>query len=120
MAARPGPWDREIPAPYEILELPTDSTVEFMVERFETGYADIHPTWPGAPPVKRVKCIRVHVPEKYKPLYPHRWDITPGTLVDQLYEILKRPDLARLLIRITAVGVGPKKRFRIEVGPAPT
>jgi len=34
--------------PFEILELPAGASVEFKVERWETGWMDIRPRWPGA------------------------------------------------------------------------
>ena len=105
----------ELPPPYEILELADRQSIEFTPLKWVRGIIKIKPRYPGAPPEKVVRAIRIYVPRSEKPVGPDYWDITPATLVYQLWGILSSPPPVPFKIRITAFGVAPKKRFMIEV-----
>lgn len=106
-----------IPPPHEILEIPDGKCVELDIMGWEVGRMLIHPRYPGAPPEKWIKAIRVKVPPEKKKIGPPYWDITPGTLVAQLEPLLASLDYRKYIFRICAHGVAPKKRFSIEVIP---
>ena len=107
----------ELPPPYEILELKPGETRRLTVVRWGIGRAVIHPRFPGAPREKTVRVIRMWVPEEEKPLYPHYWDATAGTLVPQLYAILRDVGVPphKAVIEITKVGAPPKARFSVRL-----
>ena len=106
-----------LPEPYEILELAPEEERVITVVDWELGRMLIHPRWPGAPAEKWVRAVRMHVPREEKPLFPHYWDATAGTLVPQLWTILREarvpPNRAR--IRIKKVGAAPKARFSVSL-----
>ena len=108
---------KELPPPYEILELEAEEERCFTVVQWEYGKIVIHPRWPGAPEKKVVRCIRMHVEERDKPLFPHYWDATASTLVPQLLAILSKvgvpPHKARICIK--KIGVAPKARFQVRL-----
>jgi len=103
-------------APAELLDLKDGEAITFRVLRWEEDAFTIFP--PHAPGGKTVRRLRVHVPLEDKPEFPHYWDFTAVTLTAQLAAHLARPDLARLRFTVTARGLGPKKRFQVEIGLA--
>jgi len=107
---------KELEPPYEILELKPGETVSFTVLDWQLGKMTIHPRWPGAPSEKVVRAVRVFVPKEEKPLFPHYWDITAGTLVPQIYTLLREARVPpnRVKITITKVGAAPKARFSVS------
>ena len=104
-----------LPSPFEILELADGQSIELKITKWELGETVIHPRWPGAPPERRINCLRVHVPEKFKRLFPHYWDITSKTLIAQLLPYLEGRDFTKKTFRIRAHGVAPKKRYTLEI-----
>lgn len=103
----------ELEGPYEILELGDGGTLTLHPLAFSTGTMLIHPRW--QPQGKRIKAIRVWVPESDKPLFPDYFDITASTLVAQLEPVLRRSDLRGLELVITKHGVAPKARYTVDV-----
>ena len=102
--------------PYEILELKPGESKTITVIDWQLGQMTIHPRWPGAPKEKTVRAIRLFVPEEEKPLFPHYWDVTAGTLVPQLWTILREARVPpnRVVLEITKVGAAPKARFSVS------
>jgi hypothetical protein len=102
----------ELPKPIEVLELQDGQGVSFRALSYQKGELVIHPRdWPDG---KTVTAIRVHVRPEDKPLFPHYWDLTAGTLVAQIEPHLNRPDVATLRFTLTARGIGLKKRFEVQ------
>lgn len=105
----------ELPSPVELLELQDGQSASFKALRYDKGTLRIVPDHqPGG---KTVTTLRVHVPLEDKPLFPHYWDLTASTLVAQIEPHLQRPDLPTLRFKITARGIGPRKRFEVETQP---
>ena len=102
--------------PYEILELKPGESKTITVVDWELGKIVIHPRWPGAPKEKVVMAVRMHVPKEEKKLFPYYWDATAGTLVPQLYTILREAGVPpnRVKLTITKVGAAPKARFSVS------
>ena len=129
----------EATPPFAILEIPDGTTVHLRVVGWNVYRALIRPRYPGAPPYKWVKLLRIHLPPEIKPskispteLFKKKewtvedvraftglpWvDITASTLVEQLIPLLSRPDYFRYEYLITAMGIAPKKRYSVEVRP---
>jgi len=106
-----------LPPPYNILELAHEEEFEFVPDAYVIGRMLIHPRWPGAPPAKWIKAIRVHLREPIPAYGPPFVDITPSLLAAQLEPLLTVPDFRAKRYKIKAFGKAPKKRFRIEVSP---
>lgn len=106
---------RELPGPYEFLELKDGESIRLSVVRFEEGLVTIHPRRRDAPPVRTVRCLRLWLNPGFKAYGPPYWDVNAGTLVAQLKPLL--PDLVRegREFIITAHGEAPKKRFSIRL-----
>ena len=104
-----------IPEPMELLELANGQSTTFHVESWELGETVIHPTWPGAPPEKRINVLRVVVPSTDKPLFPHYWDVTSKTLIAQMLPYLQASGFEKKSFTITAHGEAPKKRFTLDI-----
>jgi len=109
--------ERVLEPPFEILELAHCESVILRPVQFETGRFTFHPRWMPPGEVKTVLAVRVHVPPEDKPLFPHYWDITAGTLVPQVLTLLTRGVPEGYGIRIHAVGTAPKKRFEVSLVP---
>jgi len=108
---------RPLVGPYEILELGDGESVTLEITSWERGSMEIRPRWPGAPPVKVIPALRVHLTERSKPYPPRYYDITAKTLQAQLLPLLSEPGFERYEYVITAHGVAPKKRFTLERRP---
>jgi len=106
-----------LPPAYEILELADGESREFLVTKSELGRMVISPRWPGAPPTKEVRALRLHTTREWKEFGPLYWDVTPATLVTELIELIHRPKYYGIRLRITKYGVPPKARFRIQIIP---
>lgn len=108
---------KELPPPYEILELKPGEEKRITVVDFEFGKIRIHPRWPGAPKEKWVRCVRLHVPKEEKKYFPFYWDATAGTLVPQLLTILKETGVPSRIVRIgiRKIGMAPKARFSVSL-----
>jgi hypothetical protein len=104
-----------LPQPYEILELADLQSVSLHVEGWEIGYMLIKPRYPGAPSEKEILALRLKVSAKDKPYGLPVWDITAQTLVAQLRPMLERRMYEGKILKITAHGEGPKKRFTVEI-----
>ena len=105
----------ELPPPYEILELRDGESIALKIVDWRLGTMRIHPRFPGAPPEKIIKVLRLYVPREMKKVGPNYWDITAQTLVYQLLPFLQDPRFREKTFKITAYGVAPRKRFTVEV-----
>ncbi|MBX5321363.1 MAG: hypothetical protein QHH12_04940 [Candidatus Bathyarchaeota archaeon] len=106
---------KELPSPYEFLELKDGESVRLVVARFEEGLVTIHPRRKDAPPVRTVKVLRLWLRPGFKVYGPPYWDVNAQTLVAQLKPLLPRLiEEAREFI-ITAHGNPPKKRYSIRL-----
>lgn len=113
--AYPGVEFREfLPPPYEILELDDCQRVRFRVVKWTTGLMKIKPRWPGSPPEKVIRVLRIWVPREYKPYGTDYWDITSSTLIYQLLGILTRPDFMVYEVEVHAHGKAPAKRYEVS------
>ena len=101
-----------LPQPFEILELNDGQSITLTIESWEEGEAIIHPRYKEGS--KRIKVLRVTVPQAEKEFFPHYWDITAITAVAQLKPLLEAELHKRRKFRITKHGVAPKARFTIE------
>lgn len=108
---------RRLPGPYEILELADRESRDLKVVSWERGTMEIHPTWPGAPPIKEIPVVRVHVTTGVKPLPPHYYDITSKTLQAQMLPMLMERGFENYWYVITKYGVPPRARFTLERVP---
>jgi len=108
---------RELPPPLEIFEFPPEKDVLFYVERWEHGRIEIVPKWPGAPPKKVVRAIRLHTTPEFKPYAPYYWDITPSRLISGLLPLLEAEEHKRAYIVIRRTVPGPRARFGIRLIP---
>jgi len=101
--------------PYEIYDWTDGETREFTIERWEEGDLEIHPR-DGRPP-KMITVLRVHVPEKEKPAFPHYWDLTSSRLVAQLKALLPMRRRGRTRIKVTAIGRAPRTHYSVTWVP---
>jgi len=108
---------KPLPGPYEIFELASGETRELRIVGWERGTIVIHPRFVGGPEEKVIECLRVHLPEGFKPYPPGYYDVTAKTLIWQLMPFLREPRYERQLYRITKYGVAPKARFTLAVVP---
>jgi hypothetical protein len=104
-----------LPAPYEIMELADLQSASLHVESYELGYMVIKPRWPGAPSEKEILAMRLKVSTKDKPIGLPFWDLTAQTLIAQLRPLLERRMHEGRVVKITAHGGGPSKRFTVEI-----
>lgn len=102
-----------LPGPYEILELGDGGKKELVIEHYRVGRMTIHPR--GGAGVKDIVALRVHVPDRIKPLYPDYYDITAQTLIAQMLPVLDAGDYQERLFVITKYGTGPSARFGLDV-----
>jgi len=107
--------EKVLEPPYEILELAHCEEIVLRPVDWETGRFTFHPTWMPPERMKTVTAVRVHVSREDKPLFPHYWDITAGTLVPQVMALLTAGVPEGYGIRIHAVGTAPKKRFEVSL-----
>jgi hypothetical protein len=106
---------KELPPPYEILDLGDRGTKDLVVEKWELGTMKIVPRRDRIE--KRIKALRVWVTEEVKPTEPGYWDITSTTLIQGFLPHLEVPDFKLKRFRITKYGVAPAARFTLEVIP---
>ena len=106
---------RELPGPYEILELRDGETRELMITSYSRGRVTIYP--PHRPTGKVIEALRVHVPKEYKDYFPWYWDITSKFLCAQMLGYLEAGDFKNKRYIITKHGVAPKARFELKVVP---
>ena len=107
---------KELPGPYEILDLRDGESIDLRVERWELGKMRIRVRRTGEE--KEIIALRVYVPPELKPTLPHYYDITANTLRAGLLPYLEKPDYRRYIFRITKIGVAPTARFMLEVIPS--
>jgi len=101
--------------PFEVLELADGLSLRLRAVRFEAGEMDIHPRYPGAPEVKRIPVLRVHLAAGVKPTGVPYWDVTSKTLQAQLRPLESEIVGAGREFVITAHGSGPSKRFSVRL-----
>lgn len=104
---------KELPGPYEILELSDGESKTLTILKYQEGTITIHPRYLPAGTAKVVRALRVYVPRSEKPTGTDYWDITSQTLVYTLLPFLRSKIPRR--IKITAHGYAPKKRYSLEV-----
>lgn len=102
-----------LPGPYELMDLQDRETVTFRAIRFEEGEVPIKTQ--DEPEGKLVHVCRVHVPKEDKPVGLPYYDITSKTLCAEIEPFLRDPVQARRRFKVTAHGVRPRKRYRLEV-----
>jgi len=105
---------RMLTPPFEIFEFQPCKPEFFKIVTWELGKIDIRPRWPGAPPIKTVAAVRIHVDPETKPYFPHYWDITPARLVHQLAPMLTAIPPERPWLRIHRDIPGPKAHFAVQ------
>jgi len=106
---------KELPGPYEILELADGETRELMIKSYSRGRVTIYPA--HKPTGKIIDALRVHVPKDYKDYFPWYWDITSKFLAAQLLGYLEAGEFTNKRFIITKHGVAPKARFELKVVP---
>lgn len=106
---------KELPGPYEFLELRDGESIRLGVVRWEEGLVTIHPRRADAPPVRTVRCLRLWLKPGFKAYGPPYWDVDAGTLVAQLREFLPKVVEKGQEFIITAHGTAPKKRYSIRL-----
>lgn len=99
--------------PYEILDLADGEAVTIAVERYEAGEAPITDLTTNQRKV--VPALRLHLKPGYKKFGPAYWDTTSLTLQAQLRPWLDNPSTRGHKMIITAMGVRPSKRFRLDI-----
>jgi len=103
-----------LPGPYEILELNDGQKIDLKPVRWEIGTMSIKARWTGAPAEKEILVLRLHMQPKDKPVGIPYWDLTAQTLIAQLRPLLETRLYETKIIRITAHGEAPRKRFTVE------
>lgn len=111
MTARPS----FLPEPFEILELADGQTVELRIVEATRGAMTIRPRYPGAPAEKVIAALRLQLAPGVKTVGPSYFDVTSQTLIAQLIPYLDRLKREQLPFKITAHGLGPRKRFTVEI-----
>lgn len=102
--------------PYELFELADKQSMVLLVTGYEVGEVVIHPRYLGAPSEKVVKCLRVRVDPRTKPVGPPYWDITSQTLIATLEPLIRSAsEKSPIKVQITAYGVPPAKRYSVEL-----
>jgi len=107
----------ELSPPYEIFEFPEAQDVLFYVTRFELGRIEITPRFPGAPPRKVVRAIRLHTTPEFKLYAPYYWDATPSRLVAGLLPLLEAGEHKKAYVVVRRTVAGPRARFGIRLIP---
>lgn len=104
----------ELAPPYEILELEPGKEYKFTVAGYEVGKMTIVPRKYPSPGQKTVVAVRIHVPQREKPAFPHYWDITPARLVYQLIGMLTAQRPEGRIISITRDQPGTAAHFSVK------
>lgn len=101
--------------PFDILELKDGDSLKLHPDRWLLGSMVIAPKYPGAPPAKTIRVLRLWPMAGEKPMGMPYWDITSQTLIAQLTPLLPGVKVQGSMLRITAHGTAPSKRFTVEV-----
>jgi hypothetical protein len=88
-------------------------TRELVVTGFTTGTTQITPRDRQTP--KTVHVVRVLVDNQTKPLFPPYYDLTAVTLTAQIEPILAGVTSWPKVLRITAYGHAPTRRYGVEL-----
>ena len=104
--------------PYEILEMADGEVKTLTPQTYERGEIQISPRFEGAPERKMINARRIRVPRSEKPAGAPYWDITSGTLIVTLDELVAGLALGSYSVKLTKVGVAPKARFQVNVLPS--
>jgi hypothetical protein len=102
-------------APMEILEVNDGESLTIHVDTWLHEDAIIRPS--HAPAGKAIKVLRVFVPKTDKAAFPYYWDITGQGAIAQLLPLLESGSYTDRAFKLSASGVGPKKRYAVEVLP---
>ncbi len=100
-------------APMEILELNDGESLEIHIDSWLLDQGIIRPT--HAPGGKAIDILRVYVPNTDKKTFPYYWDITGQGAIAQLKPLLESGSYKDRTFKLSASGVGPKKRYAVEV-----
>ena len=109
--------DRELPGPYEILDLKDGESVRLRVVSWERGVAGFH--FRRLPPgeVEMVRVLRVHLAAGSKAYPPHYWDIHQKRVISQLLPLLLARGWQHYEYAVTKHGRPPEAWFTVEKVP---
>jgi hypothetical protein len=102
-----------LPAPMEILEVNDGESLTIHIIGWTKDQGIIRPA--HAPAGKAIDILRVNVPPEDKPTFPYYWDITGQGAIAQLLPLLEGGNFKDRAFKLSAFGVGPKKRYAVEV-----
>jgi hypothetical protein len=102
-----------LPAPMEILEVNDGESVTIHIIGWTKDQGIIRPA--HAPAGKAIDILRVHVPPEDKLTFPRYWDVTGLGTIAQLEPLLAGGNFKDRAFKISAFGVGPKKRYSVEI-----
>lgn len=102
-----------LPAPMEILEINDGESLTFHITGWLKDQGIIRPS--HAPAGKAIDILRVAVPPGDKPTFPFYWDVTSAGAIAQLLPLLESGSYKDRAFKLSATGVGPKKRYAVEV-----
>jgi hypothetical protein len=126
----------ELPGPYELLDLEHGNSIVLQILNHARGFMEIHPInpsprqvrimmlqqgltappAPGTPITNQVPALRLYG-QRLDAASPARyWDVTALTLQADLLPRLQVAGGSPLVVKITAHGVKPTKRFSVEQG----
>jgi hypothetical protein len=108
---------RQLPGPYEVLDLQDRGSITLRLVSWERGTMIIHPRGPGAPEEKEIDIIRLHLAAGVKATPPNYYDVTSKTLQAQLLPMVLEREFERYEYIITKYGVAPRARFTVERRP---
>lgn len=127
---------RELPGPYELLDLEHGNSITLSLTRGEMGEVAIHPKNitprhiylhmqqndlsapppPGMPVTVRIPVLRVHGTRLDEPSPLNYWDISSKRLQANLLPRLKAHEGGILTVTITSNGYKPTKVYSVEQG----
>jgi hypothetical protein len=108
---------RDLPGPFEILELRDGQSVTLRVRDWEHGKVWIQPR--DGRDRKQVLALRLHLQAGIKATLPQYYDVLGQHLVAGLWPYLSRPDYPGQAFKITMHGSPPQGRPSLEVSRYP-
>ncbi len=100
-------------SPMEFLEIYDGESMTFHITNYLHDQGIIRPA--HAPGGKAIDMLRVFVPADEKEHFPYYWDITGQGAIAQIKPILDAGGYQNKTFKLSASGVGPKKRYAVEV-----
>jgi hypothetical protein len=124
-----------LPEPMELLDLEHGNSIQLRIDRYDMGTTDIHPTnvtrrhvrlymnqqsltappAPGTPITVRIPVLRVYGQRLDEPSPQTYWDISSKRLIADLRPRLYAMGGNPLVVKLTAEGYKPTKRYSVEV-----